>query len=76
MYQGRRASRLPLAFILRAFGAAFPRDRWRCILPRFWRALPNTTFQAKLSSTNLEVHRLSVARDADVTLPYTGARNK
>ena len=24
MYQGRRASRLPLAFIFRAFGAAFP----------------------------------------------------
>jgi hypothetical protein len=29
VYQGRRASRLPLAFIFRAFGAVSPR-LWRC----------------------------------------------
>jgi len=29
--RGDAPSRLPLAFILRAFGAALPRDRWRCI---------------------------------------------
>ena len=36
VYQGRRASRLPLAFILRAVGAAFPATVG-AVFPALWR---------------------------------------